>query len=131
MTMWRRVCSSDAGTGVDEDHREVRGRAARDHVPGVLEVAGRVGDDELAPGRREVAVGDVDRDPLLPLGAQAVGQEGEVEPVAAAASRRDARAPPSWSSKIPFESWSSRPISVLLPSSTEPAVENRSRSDAG
>ena len=31
----------------------------------------------------------------------------------------------SWSSKMAFESNSSRPMSVLLPSSTEPAVANR------
>jgi hypothetical protein len=42
-------------------------------------VAGRVGQDELAPRRREVAVGDVDRDALLALGPQAVGQPGQVE----------------------------------------------------
>jgi hypothetical protein len=41
-------------------------------------VAGRVGDDELAPGGVEVAVGDVDRDALFALGAQAVGQQREV-----------------------------------------------------
>ena len=41
----------------------------------------------LRRGVCEVAVGDVDRDALLALGAEAVGQEGEVEPVAAAASR--------------------------------------------
>src|SRR4030088_47255 len=31
----------------------------------------------------------------------------------------------SWSSKIALESYSSRPMSVLLPSSTDPAVANR------
>jgi hypothetical protein len=31
----------------------------------------------------------------------------------------------SWSSRIDFESYSSRPIIVLFPSSTEPAVANR------
>ncbi len=86
MTTCRRVCSSDADSGVDEDHRQVRGRAAGDHVAGVLEVPRRIGHDELAAGRLEVAVGDVDRDPLLALGAQAVGQQGQVEPIAAAAS---------------------------------------------
>jgi hypothetical protein len=34
----------------------------------------------------------------------------------------------SWSSKIALESYNSRPMSVDLPSSTEPAVANRSRS---
>ena len=40
--------ADDAVAGVDEDEREVRGGRAGDHVPGVLLVAGSVGDDELA-----------------------------------------------------------------------------------
>jgi hypothetical protein len=47
----------------------------------VLHVAGRVGDDELALGRREVAVGDVDRDALLALGLEPVRDQGEVDVV--------------------------------------------------
>jgi hypothetical protein len=42
-------------------------------------MAGRVGDDELPPLGLEVAVGDVDRDPLLPLGLEAVEQQCEVK----------------------------------------------------
>jgi hypothetical protein len=42
-------------------------------------MARRVGQDERAPRGGEVAVGDVDRDALLALGAQAVGQPREVE----------------------------------------------------
>src|SRR5690606_18745798 len=72
--------------GVDQDDREVRGRRARHHVARVLQVPRRVGDDELAPRRREVAVGDVDRDPLLALGAQAVGQQREVGALVAASA---------------------------------------------
>ena len=64
--------------GVDEDQREVGGRRARDHVARVLHVPGRVGDDELPPRGGEVAVGDVDRDALLALGAQAVGEQRQV-----------------------------------------------------
>jgi hypothetical protein len=41
-------------------------------------VAGRVGQDELATRSGEVAVRDVDRDPLLALGPQAVGEQREV-----------------------------------------------------
>ena len=44
---------------------------------------GRVGDDEAPLRGREVAVGDVDRDALLALGAQAVGQQRQVEEVVA------------------------------------------------
>ena len=78
----------DAVAGVDEDHGEVGGRRARDHVAGVALVARRVGDDELAPGGLKVPVGDVDRDALLALGAQAVGQERQIEGTASVASLR-------------------------------------------
>ena len=65
--------------GVDEQHREMRGRRRRDHVPRVLLVARCVGDDELAQCRREIPVRDVDRDALLTLGDEAVGQQRQVE----------------------------------------------------
>ena len=74
----------DAVTGVDEHDRQVGGRRSGDHVARVLDVARAVGDDELALGGREVAVGDVDRDALLPLGAEPVGEEGQVDVVVAA-----------------------------------------------
>src|SRR4029077_16064599 len=55
------------------------GRRAGGHVAGVLLVAGRVGEDELAARRREVAVGYVDRDALFALRLQAVGEQREVD----------------------------------------------------
>ena len=58
-------------------------RGAGDHVARVLHVAGRVGDDELAARRGEVAIGDVDRDALLAFGAQAVGEIGQIDLAAA------------------------------------------------
>jgi hypothetical protein len=42
-------------------------------------VTGRVRHDERPAVGREVAVGDVDRDPLLALGGEAVEEEREVE----------------------------------------------------
>ena len=65
--------------GVDQDHGGIGGAGAGDHVAGVLLVAGRVGDDELPPAGGEVAVRHVDRDALLALGLQAVGQQSEVK----------------------------------------------------
>ena len=65
--------------GVDEDHGDIRGRRAGDHVARVLLVAGGVGDDELAALGGEVAVGDVDRDALLTFGRQPVEQQGEIQ----------------------------------------------------
>jgi hypothetical protein len=70
--------------GVDQDDRELRRGGARDHVARVALVPGGVGDDERAARRREVAVGDVDRDALLALGAEPVGERGEVRHAAGA-----------------------------------------------
>ena len=69
---------------VDQDQRQVGRGGPGDHVARVLLVAGRVGDDELAPRCVEVAVGDVDRDALLALGAQPVREQGEVRVAVAA-----------------------------------------------
>jgi hypothetical protein len=74
----------DALAGIHQDQREVGRRGAGDHVARVLLVARRVGDDELAPRRVEVAVRHVDRDALLALRAQAVGEQGEVHVAVAA-----------------------------------------------
>ena len=74
----------DAVASVDEDQGELGGRGAGDHVAGVLDVARGVGEDVRPGGGREVAVGDVDGDALLALGAQAVGEQGQVGRVEAA-----------------------------------------------
>ena len=64
---------------IDQQDREVRVRGAGRHVAGILLVAGRIGDDERAFRRREIAVGDVDRDALLALRLEAVDEEREVD----------------------------------------------------
>ena len=64
--------------GVHQHHGGVGARSGRDHVAGVLLMAGRVADDELALLGGEVAVGHVDGDALLALGREAVGQQGQV-----------------------------------------------------
>ena len=80
----------DAVTHVDENHRRVRRRRARHHVAGVLDVARGVSQDEGALRGREVAVRHVDRDALLPLRTQTVGQQCEVDGVGSARrARRD------------------------------------------
>ena len=73
---------------VNQDDRHLGRRGARDHVARVLLVPGRVGEDEAPARGGEVAVRDIDRDALLALGAQAVGQQRQVEvPVAVARVR--------------------------------------------
>ncbi len=74
----------DPVAGIDEHDGQVGGGGAGDHVAGVLHMARGVGDDELALGRGEVAVGHVDGDALLALGPEAVGEEGQVDLVVAA-----------------------------------------------
>ena len=66
-------------TGIDQNDRQLGRRSAGHHIAGVLDMPGRVGDDELASRRGEIAVGDVDGDLLLTLGAQAVGEQSEVD----------------------------------------------------
>ena len=66
---------------VEQDDGDVGGRRPRGHVARVLHVAGRVGEDVLAPLGGEVAVRDVDGDALLALGGEAVGEEREVDVV--------------------------------------------------
>ena len=69
----------DPGARVHQHDGEVRGGGAGDHVARVLDVPGGVGDDEFAARCGEVAVGDVDGDALLALGAQAIGEVGEID----------------------------------------------------
>src|SRR2546422_10482318 len=64
---------------VPRHNGKVGGRSASDHVPGVLDVAWRVGNDEFAARRCEVAVSHVNGDALLALGAQPVGEIGQVD----------------------------------------------------
>src|ERR1700722_1345812 len=69
----------NAFAGVYQNDRCVRRRGARGHVARVLLMAGRVGDDELAASRREIAIRHIDGDALLSLSTQAIGQESEVD----------------------------------------------------
>ena len=70
----------DAEPRVEQDDGGVGGGGAGGHVARVLHVPGRVGEDELAPLGREVAVGHVDGDSLLALRLEPVGEEREVAP---------------------------------------------------
>src|SRR5476649_268323 len=64
---------------VDQDDGKIGVGSAGRHVAGVLLMAGRVGDDELALVGGEEAVGDVDGDALFALGLQPVDQKSEVD----------------------------------------------------
>jgi hypothetical protein len=104
MKAWRLDCSSTPLRASSRIDREVGRRGAGDHVARVLLVPGAVGDDEPPPRRREVAVGDVDRDALLALGAQAVDQQREVDLVLSPRWRETSVTCSSWSSKTCLES---------------------------
>nr|WP_193604157.1 hypothetical protein [Sinorhizobium medicae] len=64
---------------VDEDDGKIRRRSAGHHVARIFFVTGRVGNDELALRRREIAVGDVDGDPLFALGLEPVEKQSEID----------------------------------------------------
>jgi len=63
---------------VDQDDGEVGGRGTRHHVAGVLNVPRGIRDDELPLGRGKIAVGDINRDALLALGTQPIGQQRQI-----------------------------------------------------
>ncbi len=79
----------DALARVDQDDGQVGGGGTGDHVAGILFMAGRIGDDELALFGSEEAIGDVDGDALFALCGEAIDQQGEVD---LAALRADALA---------------------------------------
>ena len=64
---------------VDQDHRQIGGRGAGDHVAGVLFMARRVGDDEFPLVGGEKAIGHVDGDALLAFRCQTVHQQRKVD----------------------------------------------------
>ena len=49
------------------------------HVAGILDVAWRIGDDELAARGGKVTVSDVDGDTLLAFGTQTIGQQSQIQ----------------------------------------------------
>ena len=65
--------------GVDQHHGGIGRGCAGGHVARVLLVARRVRNDELAARRGEVAIGNIDGDALLALGAQAVGEQRKID----------------------------------------------------
>jgi hypothetical protein len=69
----------EAARRIDEHDRRVAGRRASRHVPGVLHVTGRVGDEHAPLRRREHTPRDVDGDALLPLGGEPVGEQRRVD----------------------------------------------------
>ena len=69
----------DALARIDQDDGGVGVGGAGDHVAGVLLVAGRVGDNELALVGGEVAIGHVAGDALFALCTEAVEQQCEVD----------------------------------------------------
>lgn len=78
-----------AVTRIDQNQRDVGGARARRHVARVLHVSRTVGEDVATSFRGEVAIRHIDRDALLPLGAQAVREKREI---GALLPERDARA---------------------------------------
>ena len=68
-----------AQTRVDQDHRKICRGGTRHHVSRVLHVPRCVCDNEFAVWGGKISVGDVDRDPLLALGAKPVGEVRQID----------------------------------------------------
>ena len=76
---------------VDQHDGQVRRGCAGGHIARVLLMPRRVGDDEFALRRRKIAVGHVDGDALLALGAQAVGEQRKIQAAVRLGGFADAR----------------------------------------
>jgi hypothetical protein len=118
----------NAFAGVDKDDRQFRDTRAGRHVPRILLVTGCIGENKLPPRRREIAVGDVNRDALFALRLESIEQQGKIEIICRGASLRlsPSSTVSSSSERWPI-SYRSRPMSVLFPSSTLPQVMKRNR----
>ncbi len=64
---------------IDQDNRELTRTRPSCHIPRVLLMARRVGNDEFSLVRREVSIGDIDGNPLLPLGLKAIRQQRQID----------------------------------------------------
>jgi hypothetical protein len=65
--------------GIDDEARRVGMRSARHHVLDELAMPGRVDQDVFARGRAEPRLRRVDRDVLIALALERVGEVGELE----------------------------------------------------
>ena len=68
--------------GINQDHCQFGAGGTGGHIAGVLLMAGRIGNDELAPGGTEKTIGHIDSDALFAFRLQAVQQQGVVQPLA-------------------------------------------------
>ena len=64
--------------GINGNDDQVGIGCSRNHVPGVLNMSRRVGDDEFAFGRGEVFISYVNGDPLFTFGAQSVRDQSKI-----------------------------------------------------
>ena len=77
----------DAVAGIDQNHGQVGGGGARHHIAGVLDVAGRIGNDEFPFRGGKIPISHVDGDALLAFGPQAIGEQRQVHLFVAPAPR--------------------------------------------
>ena len=69
----------DAMSGVYQNHGEVCSGGSRNHVPGVLDMARSVRNDEFSFRSSEITIGYVDGDALLTLRSESVGEKREID----------------------------------------------------
>src|SRR5882757_1423298 len=65
--------------GIDKGDYQAGVGGAGNHVPGILDMTRCIGDDEFPPGSREIFIRDIDGDPLFALGAEPVGEQGQID----------------------------------------------------
>ena len=65
--------------GIHKNNCHIRGGGPSHHVSGVLDMPGSIRDDELALGRCEITIGNVNSNALLSFGTQTISQERQID----------------------------------------------------
>ena len=69
------LCENPPG-GINQDDGQIGCGCPRGHVPGVLFVSGRIGNDKFSLVGGKIAVCHINSNPLLPLGFESIQQQG-------------------------------------------------------
>jgi hypothetical protein len=64
---------------IDQDEGDIGGRGSGDHVSGILDMTGRIGNDEFPLGCGKVAIGYVYGDTLFTFRLQPIREEGQID----------------------------------------------------
>src|SRR5579863_2707759 len=69
---------NDAISCIHQDDHQLCIGSSRNHIAGILNMAGGIRNDEFSSGRTEIFISDVDGDSLFSFSAQAIGEQCQI-----------------------------------------------------